>query len=365
MAAAQNLLDVQDDPGFRLTDTAFFLISIDTEEDNAWARPRCATTRNADFLERFQQLCERYRQRPTWLTNHEMIRSPVFRRFAGEVLARGTAEVGMHLHAWNSPPLLSLTGDDDQTQPYLIEYEPRIMREKIHALTATLEQALGVKIVSHRAGRWAFDERYAEMLLEEGYKVDCSVTPLVSWASTSGSTAGRGGTDYTRFPHEPYWIDLHDIAQPGSSDLLEVPVTIMSFRSGLIDRIVHAADRLPRALSPLSHFTRRAANRFSPPAVWLRPTDDKRQRLTDVVDRVIEDDRVHAQLVLHSSELMPGGSPTFRDSASIEALYADLESLFRRVERRFIGVTLSEFHNRFADSAIHAGHSARVTTESA
>jgi hypothetical protein len=72
-----------------------------------------------------------------------MILSPVFRRFAADVLARGTAEIGMHLHAWNSPPLKSLTTDDARTNPYLIEYPPDVMREKIHSLTATLEDALG------------------------------------------------------------------------------------------------------------------------------------------------------------------------------------------------------------------------------
>jgi hypothetical protein len=92
-------------------------------------------------------------------------------------------------------------------------------------------------MVSHRAGRWAFDERYAEMLVEEGYRVDCSVTPLVSWKTTLGDPSGRGGSDYSEFPHESYWVDLDDISRRGTSDLLEVPVTIVSFRSSLpIDR---------------------------------------------------------------------------------------------------------------------------------
>ena len=32
--------------------------------------------------------------------------------------------------------------------------------------------------------------------------------------------------------------------------------------------------------------------------------------------------------MLHSSELMPGGSPTFRDAAAIEDLYVELEAVF-------------------------------------
>jgi hypothetical protein len=327
-----------------------FLITIDTEGDNVWSRPRRATTRNAEFLERFQQLSERHGQRPTWLTNHEMILCPTFRRFATDVIARGTAEIGMHLHAWDSPPLEPMTMDDSQTQPYLIEYEPGVMREKIHALTATLEDTLGVKMVSHRAGRWAFDERYAEMLLEEGYKVDCSVTPLVNWSTTLGVPTGSGGNDYTLFPQEPYWLDLRDISRPGTSDLLEVPVTIVSFRSHLITRLVRVADRRARSLNRTRSLTTRVANRVSPPTEWLRPTGHNGRRLRDVVDRVLGQRRNYAEFMLHSSELMPGGSPTFPDRVSIEALYADLELLFQSIEKRFRGATLSEFRDEVANS---------------
>jgi hypothetical protein len=325
--------------------TPAFLITIDTEGDNLWDRPRFVTTRNAEFLERFQLLCERHGLRPTWLTDHEMVSSPVFRRFAVDVLARGTAEIGMHLHAWNSPPLEPLTADDVLASPYLIEYPPRVMREKIRRLTTRLEDALGIKMISHRAGRWAFDERYAEMLLDAGYKVDCSVTPLVSWKTTLGDPRGPGGSDYTHFPGEPYWVDLADISRPGTSDLLEVPVTIVSFRSGLANRFVRLADRLPSPLSRVRALTHRAVDRVSPQAIWLRPSENNRRRLCDLVDGVVEQRRLYAEFMLHSSELMPGGSPTFPDDASIERLYADLELLFARVGAVFHGVTLSEFHD--------------------
>ena len=49
------------------------------------------------------------------------------------------------------------------------------------------------------------------------------------------------------------------------------------------------------------------------------------------------------ELVLHSSELMPGGSPSFPDVRSIEALYRDLQVLFRSVAAHFRGLTLGEF----------------------
>jgi hypothetical protein len=330
--------------------TPSFLITIDTEGDNLWNRPREVATRNADYLERFQQLCEHHGLRPTWLTSQEMILSSTFRRFATDVIARGTAEIGMHLHAWNSPPFESLTADDVSAQPYLIEYPPDVMREKIHALTAELEDTLGVKMVSHRAGRWAFDERYAEMLLCEGYRVDCSVTPLVNWKTTLGDPSGRGGSDYTAFPRDAYWVDLGDISRPGSSDLLEVPMTITSPRSDRTARLLRRADRMSKSLPRIGALTHRAAERWSAP-VWLRPAGNNGRRLCDLIDRVAAEQRQYAEFMLHSSELMPGGSPTFPDEGSIEALYADLELLFGRARGAFHGATLSEFHDAVAASS--------------
>ena len=343
--------DLDPGPDGTAEPTPAFLITIDTEGDDLWSRPRLVRTRNVEFLDRFQQLCERYGLRPTWLTTHEMILSPAFRQFAVDVLSRGTAEIGMHLHAWDSPPLEPLTADDAGTQPFLIEYPPRVMREKIHELTARLEDTLGAKMLSHRAGRWAFDERYAEMLLDEGYRVDCSVTPLVSWKTTLGDPSQQGGSDYTTFPHEHYWIDPDDISRPGNSGLLEVPVTVISFRSDLAARLLGIADGLPKPLGRIAALTHRAADRLSPPAVWLRPTGKNGGRIRGVLDRVVAERRQHAEFILHSSELMPGGSPTFPDEASIETLYADLELLFEHGRGSFHGASLSEFHDEVAASS--------------
>ena len=163
-----------------------FIITVDTEGDNLWEKPREITTRNAAFLPRFQMLCERFRFKPVYLTNYEMAMSEVFLDFARDALSRGSCEIGMHLHAWNSPPIEPLTSDDYYHQPYLVEFPDRTMKEKIHVMTRLLEDRFSQKIISHRAGRWAFDGRYAAMLRHEGYLVDCSVTPGVDWSTSMG-----------------------------------------------------------------------------------------------------------------------------------------------------------------------------------
>src|SRR4030095_11894331 len=114
-----------------------FLITVDTEGDNLWTLPEIITTQNVRYLPRFQKLCERYGFKPTWLTNYEMAQCGAFCEFGRDVLLRGTGEIGMHLHAWNSPPL---TNDGPKGQAYLIEYPECAMKNKIEFMTELLEQ---------------------------------------------------------------------------------------------------------------------------------------------------------------------------------------------------------------------------------
>src|ERR1043166_2617451 len=123
-----------------------FLITIDTEGDNLWAHPREITTHNAASLARFQAACEEYGLLPTYLTNYEMALCPRFQVFARDVLRRGTAEIGMHLHAWNSPPLIPLTDDDFARAPYHIEYPLEIVEQKVVVMTNLLRDTFATPI---------------------------------------------------------------------------------------------------------------------------------------------------------------------------------------------------------------------------
>jgi len=308
-----------------------FLITIDTEGDNLWRnRSGQVTTENAAWLARFQKLCEKYTFKPTWLTNYEMAIDPVYVDFARDVIARGQGEVGMHLHAWNSPPACELTENDWQHQPYLIDYPREEMRKKVAFMTQLLEETFKVKMLSHRAGRWAFNEYYAQLLLEHGYQVDCSVTPGVNWQFSPGAPQGNGGSDYTRFPRSAYWLDTDDISRPGASGLLEVPMTIRYKHSGLMNAVKQGYDRL-------------RGKRRSPSVYWLRPTGGNAQQMIDVAEKTLAEGADYVEFMLHSSEFMPDGSPTFKTQADIERLYKDLEQLFSWLQSRTQGMTLAEY----------------------
>jgi hypothetical protein len=326
-----------------------FLITIDTEGDDLWSRPSAPKTKNAAYLPRFQALCESHGFRPTWLTNNEMIEDAYFREFAHDVLDRNVGEIGMHIHAWDSPPIQPLTADDARAHPYLVEYPEPVMRDKIRVLTAKLEDELRTKMVSHRAGRWGFDARYARILIEEGYLVDCSVTPRVSWRDKPGAPEGQGGPDYRGFPDEPYWLDPSDISRSGASPLLEVPVTIGDSRPPALRAAASRLASAPPVFAAPARLGTRVLNRLRPSIVWLRPTGRNRQHMLRLV-RAVARTKTCAMFMLHSSEFMPGGSPTFRSQTSIEALYDDLGALFSEVTRLgFNGLTMAEFRDVFAE----------------
>ena len=313
-----------------------FLITIDTEGDNIWSRPREITTENSRFLPRFQTLCEKHGLRPTWLTNWEMAECPVFCEFAHDVLDRGAGEIGMHLHAWNNPPLLPLTADDFQTLPYLTHFSEPVMRQKVRAITDRLEETFGVKMLSHRAGRWGFNETYARILVEHGYQVDCSVSPHVRWVH--GTLPGD--LDYRGFPDGEYFLDLDQISQPSpSSPLLELPMTVLPKQYGPIGKVT-------RSVLARHSFGRRVSSRLLPDVEWLRP--DGRTPLGSVatLKRALADGRPYVEFMLHSSEFMPGGSPRFPTERHIEQLCDELEQLFETAAQTCEGLTLAEYRNR-------------------
>lgn len=308
-----------------------FLITIDTEGDNLWQNHDRILTENSRFLPRFQTLCEKYGFKPVYLTNYEMAVDAHYIEFARDVISRGTAEVGMHLHAWNSPPLEPLTDDDWRHKPYLIEYPANQIRAKVEHMTKLLEDTFQTKMRSHRAGRWAFNEFYASLLQEFGYQVDCSVTPRVNWQHSPGDPQANGGTDYRHFPSQAYFIDPANIAKPGNSMLLEVPMSIQYKHSALMNVFKQGYDRL-------------RGKKRSPSVDWLRPSGHNLEKMKRVAEHSLAQGHDYIEFMLHSSEFMPGGSPTFKNEQDIEALYRDLAQLFDWLQQRTVGMTLAEYY---------------------
>ena len=320
----------------------YFIITIDTEGDNIWKRVttssgmREVTVENAKYIARFQSLCEKYHYKPVYLVDYEMAGAEPFVSQAKEWLCDGECEVGMHMHAWNAPPIYQLPFNRKGHNPYAGEYPRDILWQKMRQMTSIIEKAFGIKPGSHRGGRWYIDPWYINALSRLGYQVDCSVTPGVNWNNTIGNTLY--GPDYGNFPKNAYFMGKKRLDRPlkqggGVSAVLQVPPTIMNAPlAGRIGKM--AAD-------PFS------AREILKEKIWLRPNGRNLDEMLYIVEKT--KNRNYIEFMLHSSELMPGGSPTFKTKQSIEKLYDDMNILFSEISRQRKGITLSDYALRYKE----------------
>lgn len=303
-----------------------FIITIDTESDNQWNSEHEQSTENARFVPRFQELCEKYAFKPVYLIDYSMANSGFLVEYLSDCLKRNTCEIGMHLHAWDTPP--SHPFDKcNYARPYLIEYPESVIDEKIKVMDDLLASKFAVKPVSHRAGRWAMNEYYIDTLEKNGYLVDCSFTPGINWAKAGGYKSG--GSDYSSETLAAKLIGTQ-------KKILEVPMSIK--RMHRFHSPVKAIDYLKQPAKYIigSHY-------------WLRPALSSVEDMLYITDN---NDNDFAEFMMHSSELMPGGSPYFKSEEDIETLYYNLENMFNEIHKIYIGVTLKEYRSKFLDKKI-------------
>ncbi|GMV97051.1 MAG: hypothetical protein AMXMBFR83_14100 [Phycisphaerae bacterium] len=317
------------------------IITIDTEADNQWARSPTLTTRNTRFIPRFQALCDRFGFRPTYLCTYEMVVDGEFQATVRPWQDSGRAEIGAHLHPWSNPPFEPWEERGHEQHPFPHELPLDLFERKMAVLTDAIGEAFGRAPTSYRAGRYGLDAPHVEVLCRLGYEVDCSVTPYCSWSHAGGRPGGRGGMDFRRARPMPYRLSRDDCTRAGDSALWEVPVTILFTKWPL--RSSEALRRLfVSAASPrLSHGLARRG--WGPR--WFRPHGTvSAADLLCVYDTAERIGLPCAEMIFHSSELMPGGSPYFPDEASIERLYETLEAVFAGLAARGArGARLTDF----------------------
>lgn len=301
-----------------------FIITVDTEGDNlwSWCDGKEITTRNAFYISRFQELCEKYGFKPTYLTNYEMALEDRWVEYGKQKAKLGLCEIGMHIHAWNSPPLYNL----DRVysgNPYITEYPEHIINAKVQYIVELLERKFEVKILSSRSGRWATNDEYFAALKRTGIKIDCSVTPEMNLSSISGCSQNIGN-DYSKCNKCSYEI------YPG---IIEVPMTTRHINWFANGSIRHGLKAFVVGED-----------------MWLRPHKKSLRYLQTLTHSVEKEECDYLEFMLHSSELMPGGSPYFKNSQDVENLYDLLESYFSIIKAKgYTGDTLTEYYRKRFD----------------
>jgi peptidoglycan/xylan/chitin deacetylase (PgdA/CDA1 family) len=311
------------------------LVAIDTEGDNQWSAEarRHQTFRNTRELDRLHDFFARHGVRPTYVVTHPVATDAESAGTLRRLLARGDCEIGAHHHAWETPPF---TPEDVDRHPYALSLPDAQFDAQLASLTAAISDAVGTRPVSYRSGRFGFSARHVSSLETQGYRVDSSVTPLFY-------EAHKGGPDFVDAPLTPYYLAYDSATRPGSSSVLELPV------SAALNR------RVPRWLehaygrAPWPYQTKRALRLAHVATVrWLRPTYTSAADMKALAKQLAARDVPILNLLFHSSEAIVGGSPYNRTQGELDAFFDRLSQLLRyaTTDLRAEPLTFREFANR-------------------
>lgn len=305
-----------------------FMVGVDTEADDQWSlegRKRLSVE-NARALPRLQELCDRYSVRPSYLVTHEMATREPSRSVLRDLASTGRCEIGAHLHPWSSPPYR----EEDLVGRYPSELDQALLEKQLTELTEAISSSLGVRPLSYRAGRHGFDVRSLRILETLGYKVDTSVDPLFN-------ETRKGGPTFAGAPVSPYRPSHADVRVAGSSSVLEIPVSAATL-PGLPKFLEKHFASLPSI--PWRGYLKRLGLR----GVWLRPSYSTVTDASALANALAASGVPTLNMLFHSSELVPGGSPYHQDAASVDHFFEKLERVFHHIMKTMgaRGVTYRE-----------------------
>jgi peptidoglycan/xylan/chitin deacetylase (PgdA/CDA1 family) len=314
------------------------LVAIDTEGDNQWdaeAR-RHQTFENIYALERLHDFFARHDVQPTYVVTYPVATDSRSADVLGRLLARGDCEIGAHHHAWETPPCEPA---DVDRHPYALSLPMDQFEAQLAALTAAIASAVGQRPVSYRSGRFGFSAAHVAPLEAQGYRVDSSVAPLFY-------EAHKQGPDFVGAPLTPYFLAYDDATRPGTSDVLELPI------SAALNRRVPAWMERAYGRAPSPYTTKRVLRLARIARVrWLRPSYSSAADMIALVDQLLRRDVPILNLLFHSSEAIVGGSPYNRTTGELDAFFDRLSRVLRYArERGARPMTFEAFHRRLVSA---------------
>lgn len=278
------------------------VFSVDVEEEGLFSGDYDSTAKgvsNVESLSRLEFLTRDF-DLPltllcTWPVLTDFNCARLLRRWQDDL----GAEIGVHLHPWNTPPMGKKSMDWTSSQ----KLGRKVLDAKLGELVRVCRAVTDRPPTSFRMGRFDLSPAIRDLLPAHELLVDSSIVPL-SWTAALN--------DAFLATADPYPL-LRDDA--GQARLLEVPLTMAALSPCLSAAVWPLAKRLAPHMRSwfFRHFQRIAAVGTQP--VWYPlPSMKLGARLHMSRGGTL----VH--LFLHSSELMPGACPHLPDEAAVERL---------------------------------------------
>ncbi len=287
----------------------YLAVSLDVEEEGLfggqYAR-RDYSMANTASLTRLAPLYERG-VRPTLFCAHSVLAHAPSRQALAHARDSHGAEIGAHLHHWNTPPLTldgphadAALGDNAASVPAAAVPAP-LMAAKLATLMAAGRDFQSAPLTSFRMGRWDLHRSLWPLLAQAGILVDASVRPLHCGVSP------LAGPDHFNAPRDPYWVSTPE------GRIFEVPLSVTPL-----------LPCLPAAL-------RRAAPRLRPGfknwgALSLLPVYHPLWAMQAITRLFVARGGRVLSLTWHSSEMMPGGAPHLPDAAAVDRLMNKIQA---------------------------------------
>ncbi len=289
----------------------YLAVSLDVEEEGLfggrYARRDPGVTNTAQ-LSRLNPLLERG-VRPTLFCAHSVLTDPASRAILSRLRDDVGAEIGAHLHHWNTPPLrLENDGADlpDSADSVPASSVPaRLMAAKLATLFRAGAEFQGAPLTSFRMGRWDLHRAHWPLLAQAGVLCDASVRPL------HAAVDAGAGPDHFSAPNDPYWVPV------AGGHIFEVPLTVTPLLRplpGLLTALPGVAGKTARA----------GLKKWG--ALALLPVYHPLRAMRAVTRLFAARGGRVLSLTWHSSEMLPGGTPHLPDDASVERLMAKIEA---------------------------------------
>jgi hypothetical protein len=279
-----------------------FAIFADAEEEFDWRGPFRRDATSTEAIDALPQANRHFTNAgcvPTYLVDWPVVANPDSATVIRTMVADGSCDIGTQLHPWVNPPF-----DEEVTSQnsYTGNLPRALEAAKIHALTEKIELEIGVRPTVYRAGRYGIGPNTAQLLIDEGYRLDVSVRASFDYRA-------QGGPDFSNHPVWPWRI---------ADRLHEVPLTATC--TGLLRDRLRVQDFAPARgfLARMGLFDR----------VPLTPEGVRLHDALIAIHQLLDSGHQLFSLSFHTPTLVPGHTPYVRNSADLKQFWAWWDGVF-------------------------------------